>query len=184
MKNKTSNQNTNKSPSKKKTEEENPNFTIIIDSKDNHLEDPNIFAIHPSKLNFLGNVEKESFDNAIIQNCPSSAIKTLGLFYLVKILKPSAKLEVIIDQPITVMQNLDASEIEANSKLAGFIDIEQSPFEKVVEEGEKSYTIKTICLSMVRPEKLKKNVIEVESVVVKEKQSTKLDSPRNTNKKR
>jgi len=161
----------NKSSSKvtkgKKNDDEPNTFTIIIDSKDNHIDDETVFAVHPSKLNFLGNFEKESFDKGIIQNCPSSSIKTLGLFYLVKILKPNSVLDVIIDQPISVMQNLDASEIEANAKLAGFIDIELNPYEVMVENGDKKIAIKTICLTMTRPEKLKKNIIEIETTIEK-----------------
>ncbi len=156
---------------KKNQDEENPFLTLVVDTKQSQaqIEDNDVFVVHPSKLNFLGNVGKETFDAGFIQNSPSSDIKTLGLFFLVKILKPNAKLEVIVDQPISVMQGLDASEIEANAKLAGFVDIEQGPCDHTVLDGDKEVTIQTIILTMIRPESLKKNVnIEVETVVEKE----------------
>jgi len=181
MKNKTSIRSAN---NKKSNEDSNFN-AIYIDSKNSHADDHNIFSIHPNKLHFLGNFEKESFDAGVIQNCPSSTIKTLGLFYLVKILKPNAKLDVIIDQPISVMQGLDASEIEANAKLAGFVDIQQSDYETTNTEGERKMNIKTISLTMTRPEKLKKNIeVEVEEkiVIVKEREIVKTNKRESSSK--
>ena len=158
---------------KKVVEEEEVKQYIYIDSKDNHIDDNNIFAIHPSKLNFLTHHDKEIFDGAVIQNCATSSIKTLGLFYLVKVLKPLAKLEVYIDQPISVMQKLDASEIEANAKLAGFVDIEESDYEKVTKDGDREHKVKSILLIMTRPETLKKNI----SVEIEQKVDRKENSP-------
>ncbi len=160
----------NTKQTKKSQDDENPSLTIYVDTKQSQsqLEDNDVFVVHPSKLNFLGHFDKETFDAGVIQNSPSADIKTLGLFFLVKILKPNAKLDVIVDQPISVMQGLDASEIEANAKLAGFVDIEQSPYDHPMQDGDNEVTVNTILLSMTRPETLKKNVnVEIETVVEK-----------------
>jgi hypothetical protein len=70
-----------------------------------------------------------------------------------KILKPNSIVEVFVDQPISVMQALDASEIEANAKLAGFVDIQQHEIEYFVKDGDKDIKIKTLKMSMVRGDK-------------------------------
>jgi hypothetical protein len=127
--------------------------TVIIDGKSQHLDDEDVLAIHPNKAHWLANFEKESFDKVVIMNSPTSALKSLAFFFMAKILKPSSILEVFVDQPISVMQALDASEIEANAKLAGFVDIQQHEIETFHKEGDKDIKVKSLKLSMVRPDK-------------------------------
>lgn len=138
---------------KRKTVKKVPVNTLVVDSKDLHLEEENEFAIHPAKLQWLSFFEKESFDKVVIRNTPTASLKSISFFFMGKILKPSSIVEVYVDQPISVMQALDASEIEANAKLAGFVDIQQHEIEYFVREGEKDIKIKTMKMSMVRGDK-------------------------------
>jgi hypothetical protein len=126
---------------------------IYVDGKNQHLEDETIFAVHPNKLQWLSYFEKESFDQVIVQNTPTSYLKSINFFFMGKILKPNSIVEVFIDQPISVMQALDASEIEANAKLAGFVDIQQHEIEYFVKDGDKDIKIKSLKVSMVRSDK-------------------------------
>jgi len=167
MKNiKKSNTSTSKNDRKREEDTEEQLKTIYVDTKELHLDDESIFAINPTKLNYLAHFEKECFDMAVIQNTPTNLLKTLGLFYLVKVLKPSAKVEVYIDQPISVMQQLDASEIEAIAKLAGFVDIVVNDrSQHYLKSGVKEVVVNTMSVTMSRPETLKRNFevdIEVE----------------------
>jgi len=93
----------------------------------------------------------------VVRNTPSANIKSLGFFYLAKALKANSLLEIYVDQPITVMQSLDASELEANAKLAGFVDIQQHEIEYFVREKDKDVKLRTIKISMIRPEKVNEN---------------------------
>ena len=70
-----------------------------------------------------------------------------------KILKPNCIVEVYIDRPISVMQALDASEIEANAKLAGFVDIQQHEIKYLVKDGDRDIKVKTMKMRMVRGDK-------------------------------
>ena len=128
--------------------------TLYIDSKNLHLEEEDALTIHPSKINFLAGFQKEFFDRAFILNTPSGSISSLGLFHIAQSLKQNGELQILVDQPISVMQSLDACEIEANAKLAGFADISKTPYEKFVREGDRDVKISTIKVSMVRPEKI------------------------------
>lgn len=127
---------------------------LYIDSKDFHLEDANAFCVHPSKTAWLSYVKNESFDRAVIQNVPSGLIKPLRLFNIAQTVKQNGIVEIYVDQPISVMQSLDASEIEASAKLAGLNDIKQCDFEKWTKEGEQDVKTSTIKLTMLRPEKV------------------------------
>ena len=139
---------------KKKSVKKVETNTLFIDGKDQHLEEEGIFAIHPDKIQWLNVIEKECFEKIIIKNTPSSSLKSIGFFFMGKILKPNCIVEIFIDQPISVMQALDSSEIEANSKLAGFVDIQQHEIEYFVRDGEKDIKIKSLKMSMVRPDKM------------------------------
>ena len=57
-------------------------------------------------------------------------------------------LEIIVDQPIYVMQELDAGEIEANCKLAGFDDISTESYSFVENYNGKEKKIQTLRLIM------------------------------------
>lgn len=128
---------------------------LYIDPKDLHLDDENVFAVHPKKANWLSHFQPESFDKAVIQGVPSADMNALMFFYIAQSVKESGIIEVFVQQPITVMQALDAEEIEANAKLAGLIDIQQSDYEKWTREGDKDVKYSTVKLSMIRPKKLK-----------------------------
>ena len=79
------------------------------ENEDNTIED---------KINFY-----ISNSNFTLDNTKTEFLRAKGFFNLAKCLKSKGTLEIIVDQPIAVMQNLDAGEIEANAKLGGFIDI-------------------------------------------------------------
>ncbi len=130
------------------------NRVLYIDPKDQHLTEENIFAIHPNKINWLASMQKETFDKAVIQNVPSAGLTSIGFFNISQTIKQGGVVEVYVSQPISVMQSLDASEIEANAKLAGFVDIKQSEYEKFVKDGEKDVKFSTIKVTMVRQEKV------------------------------
>ena len=128
--------------------------TLFVDTKDQHLDEESVLAIHPNKIHWLSVFEKESFEKVLIKNTPTSSLKSLAFFFLAKVLKPNCLIEIFIDQPISVMQALDASEIEANARLAGFVDIQQHEIEFFVRENDKDIKIKSLKMSMVRSDKV------------------------------
>ena len=96
---------------------------LYVDPKDNHDKEDNCLVIHPSHLNMADTFESNTFDKIFINNTKTELLRAKGFFNLAKCLKSKGSLEIIVDQPIAVMQNLDAGEIEANAKLGGFIDV-------------------------------------------------------------
>ncbi len=77
----------------------------------------------------------------------------MGLFNILQVLKKNCTLEILVDQAITVMQDLDAAELETNAKLAGFSSVQQKKYERWVKEGEKDKLISTIKLTILRQKK-------------------------------
>ena len=114
---------------------------LYVDPKDNHDKEDNCLVIHPSHLNMADTFESNTFDKIYINNTKTELLRAKGFFNLAKCLKSKGILEIIVDQPIAVMQNLDAGEIEANAKLGGFIDINSENC-TVNNNGTKLSTIK------------------------------------------
>ena len=88
-------------------------------------------------------------------------------FNLVKILEklqPLAPVEVIIDQPVSVMQEYDAKQVEANAKLAGFDDIKIEPGTYTNPEGK---AVNTLIVTFEKPEKAPGNRFESSKVTTK-----------------
>ena len=96
---------------------------LYVDPKDNHDKEENCLVINPSHLNMASTFESNTFDKIYINNTKTELLRAKGFFNLAKSLKSGGILEIVVDQPIAVMQNLDAGEIEANAKLGGFVNI-------------------------------------------------------------
>ena len=126
---------------------------LIVDGKDQHLNEDNAFVIHPKKLSLANVIQKESFEKAIVKNTPSEYLKALGFFNIFQTLKQGGICEVYVDQPIAVMQAVEAEEIEANAKLGGFTSITKQDYEEWEKQGETDVKIQTIKLNMIKAAK-------------------------------
>ena len=120
---------------------------LYVDPKDNHDKEDNWLVINPSHLNMADTFESNTFDKIYINNTKTELLRAKGFFNLAKCLKSKGTLEIIVDQPIAVMQNLDAGEIEANAKLGGFSEINSENC-TINNNGTKLSTIK---IKMIKP---------------------------------
>ena len=120
---------------------------LYVDPKDNHDKEDDCLVIHPCHLNKADTFQANTFDKIFINNTKTELLRAKGFFNLAKSLKSKGTLEIIVDQPIAVMQNLDAGEIEANAKLGGFTDIATESYE-INNNGTKLSTLK---ITMVKP---------------------------------
>ena len=96
---------------------------LVIDSKI-HEKDEGIFYLLPSEMSKSGLLNPEKFDSCTIQNVDVDDIRPSALLGILSSLKPNGKVTVVICEPIAVMQPYEARMIEANAKLAGFVDVE------------------------------------------------------------
>ena len=95
---------------------------IIVDSLEPEGDD--IMYILPSKLNSAKFLASNTFDQATIKNCPTEKITSVGLLGIFNSLKPTAKINIFVSQPIAIMLPYDSKQIEANLKLVGFESID------------------------------------------------------------
>ena len=140
---------------------------LIVDTVEPKEED--IMYIFPSKLNTSKYLSPNIFDQATIRNCPVEKITTTGLVGIFTSLKPLAKLNVIVFQPIAVMISYDAKQIEANLKLAGFENIKIN--DVTITNEKTGQKIQTQEIEAQKPES-KRNV----DIVVEVKKSEYKDS--------
>jgi len=124
-------------------------LTLAIDSQDTYLNELDVFYIHPQRLNLVRCLENEQFASATIKNSPVDNLTSLNFSYILKKLTPGSTCQVIIHQPISVMQDYDAKQVEANAKLAGFTNFSTKDYEYKVDNKK----VKTLSVSFDRPSK-------------------------------
>ena len=121
---------------------------LYVDGLEAHEKENNAMVITPNHINLADAFQKEVFDKIIIQNSKSEFITGKAFFNLCRTLKSGCICEVIVEQPIAVMQQLDAGEIEANAKLGGFNKIETNPYETYVTRKGQQTKFSTLKLTM------------------------------------
>ncbi len=145
-----------------KVEEEVPRLTLVVDSNDTYQQDLNMFYIHPARLSHTSFLQDKIFDQVIVRNSSVDFLSSMNLNYVLKKMKVDAPLEIVVYQPLSVMQTYDAKQIEANAKLAGYDKIETTEVEVEVNKVK----TKTLRVAAVRPER-NPNSIEIEVQVTK-----------------
>ena len=121
---------------------------LYVDGLEAHEKENNAMVITPNHINLADAFQKEVFDKIIIQNSKSEFLTGKAFFNLCRTLKSGCICEVIVEQPIAVMQQLDAGEIEANAKLGGFNKIETNPYETYVTRKGQQTKFSTLKLTM------------------------------------
>ena len=131
----------------------------------------NIMFIFPENLSSIKFVESNTFDSATIKDCKVSLITSLSLSYIFRAMKPDGRVEIIISQPMKVMQSLDSKQIEAHCEHVGFEDISTEDTLYTDEKNNKQFpTISVVCY---KPNRNKENQrIELRKEVKKTKTST------------
>ena len=127
-----------------------PGLSMVIDSKVGEREE-NTFYLLPSEMSKSGLLNPERFDSVDIRNVDVDDIRPSALLGILSSLKPNGTVSVLICEPIAVMQPYEAKMIEANAKLAGFVDIQTSPatfFNEFSNQEDE-----TLCVTFTKPEK-------------------------------
>ena len=127
-----------------------PGLAMVIDSKVNKR-DEGIFYLLPSEMSKSGLLNPEKFDSCEIRNVDVDDIRPSALLGILSSLKPNGRVSVTLCEPIAVMQPYEARMVEANAKLAGFVDIKTSPgtfFNKFSNQEDE-----TLVITFTKPER-------------------------------
>ena len=131
----------------------------------------NIMYILPENLSSIKFIESNTFDSAIIKDCNVTSITSLSLSYIFKVMKPEGRVEIMISQPMAVMQALDSKQIEAHCEHIGFEDISIEDTIYTNEQNGNEYpTLSVICYKPSRDKD--KQRIELRKEVKKTTTST------------
>ena len=139
-----------KSKGKSKKASSGSGLQLVIDSKVNK-KDEGIFYLLPSEMSKSGLLNPEKFESCEIRNVDVDDIRPSALLGILSSLKPNGTVSVLICEPIAVMQPYEAKMIEANAKLAGFVDIQTSPATFLNEFSNQED--ETLCVTFTKPEK-------------------------------
>ena len=115
----------------------------------------NIMYILPDNLQSIKFIESNIFDSAIIKDCKVSLITTLSLSYIFRAMKPEGRVEIIISQPVSLMQSLDSKQIEANAEHVGFENISIEDTMYVDDKNGRKYP--TLSVIFYKPNRDKDN---------------------------
>ena len=132
---------------------------LIVDNEDTYIDVDNVFYMNPNRLSLLRCVSDSQFVSCTIKNTTIDCLSSINFSYILRKLKPNANCEIIICQPITVMQMYDAKQVEANAKLAGFTKFEISEFDFVDSKTDMKF--KTLAVTFVKPVKEEREVYEI-----------------------
>lgn len=151
---------------KKKVEkvEEEDKLELIIDAEDHYQENLKIFYIHPSRIGLLKHLNDNIFDKILIKNTSVDDLSSLHFNFMLRKLKIDSVLEVIVHQPLSVMQNYDAKQIEANAKLGGFDSIDITDYE--FDDEKKKLKYNTLLITGKKPLR-NSSLIEIEVQKIK-----------------
>ena len=151
---------------------------LVVDTEVPKEED--VMHILPTKLKSSKYLASNTFDLATIKNCPVEKITSGGLTGIFSSLKPLAKINVIVFQPIAVMLFYDSKQIEANLKLAGFENIQTSDI--TIKDEKTGKMIQTQSIEATKPESKRNPDINIEILKTKykkERREAKEEPPRN-----
>ena len=124
-------------------------YELIIDSEDTYKDIDNISYIHPSHLNMIKSLSSNQYSRVSIKNTKVDDITPYILLNLYGKLKTDAQIEIIVYQPVAVMQFYDAKQLEANALLAGFSDVKINDTTYVDYKTQRK--MDTLSVSFVKP---------------------------------
>ena len=147
---------------------------LVVDNAEPEEED--VMYLRPSKLGTSVFLASNIFDQATIRNCPVEKITSGGLGGIFSSLKPLAKINITVFQPIAVMVFYDSKQIEANLKLAGFENIEISDIN--IKDQKTGQIIQTQSIEAQKPESKRNSdiVVEVRKTAYKENKPSKYET--------
>ena len=131
---------------------------LIVDLVEPEKE--NTMYLSPSKLNCSQFFAPNVFDKATIKNCSIDQINSGGLVGIFTSLKPLAKVNITVHQPIAVMIFYDTKQIEANLKLVGFENIKVSDIN--IKDEESGQRIGTKLIEAQKPKGVRKVDVGIE----------------------
>ena len=99
---------------------------LVVDTQDTYEPDSNLFYLPGPHISMLKCVRPNQFESARIINTDVDYLTSYALANLFSTLKEGATVSITISQPVAVMQEYDAKQVEANARLAGFNDIQMN----------------------------------------------------------
>ena len=122
--------------------------------------DENTMYILPSNLSSLKFLSSNTFDFCLIKDCPVGSLTSLTLSQIFRVMKYESRIEILISQPMSVMQKLDSKQIEAHCEHVGFENIATEDAVYTDKKNGKEFpTVVVVCNKPNRTRDIKNNNI-------------------------
>ena len=125
---------------------------LIIDSEDTYKDLENVFYIHPSHLNMLKSLSSNQFSSVSIKNTNVDDLSAYNLINLYGKVRVGTNVEIIIYQPVLVLQMYDENQIEANALFAGFSNVKINEI-TYVDSKTQQRKMETLSVTFIKPER-------------------------------
>ena len=123
----------------------------------------NIMYILPDHLHSVKFIESNIFDTATIKDCKINLITSLSLSYIFRAMKPEGRVEIVISQPVSLLQSLDSKQIEAHAEHVGFENISIEDTMYIDDKNGRKYpTLSVIFYKPSRDKDNKRNELKKE----------------------
>ncbi len=138
-------------------------FDLVVDTKDVWGSEREVFHLRPEKAHLTCCFDNGRFKSCSVYNTAVDEITPRFLSSLYDKLLPNSTVTVVVNQPISVMQEFDAKQIQANANCCGYTAVKISPY----EVQEKDYTYNSLAVSFVRPARTVEGSVISASLTVK-----------------
>lgn len=93
---------------------------LLINNEDNYKGLKDLYYLPSDRIEHIRHLNNETFSGCYIRNTPTELLTPLTFSFINQKLKDDSVVEIIIDQPIKVMQKQDERLIKMNALYAGF----------------------------------------------------------------
>lgn len=129
-------------------------YTLMVDTNDVYEESDELYYVNPKRIKTIIPLNSNIFSQATVKNVPVDQLTAVNLNIILKKLNYECGIDVIINQPLSIMLKYDAKQVEANLKMAGFTNVSINDYED--EDPTTQKKIKTLAVSGIRPAKVAK----------------------------
>ncbi len=128
---------------------------LIVTGEDHYQDDSSVFVVNPSRLQNLRAVRNNYFDSCLIENSDVKYFTPAAFLSIFMKLKPNARVDIVVDQPLPIMQDVIAKQFMEAANQAGF--------ETDGRIGKGSYTkqgkdIDSLAVTVTKPEKTRPDI--------------------------
>lgn len=128
----------------------NEAIELVIDKSDTYQGSKDIYFLPSYRIDQIQFLNDETFIACYIKNTPTEFLNPATLTALSNKLKENAYVEIVIDQPIKLMQKQDERQIRVNALYSGFGNFDVKDQEMIEPSMDVNFTSRVLTFNKIR----------------------------------